>query len=176
MGSDLASSLRSVRVGLILSLATILFGFGLGGAFGAAEASLKGGLSTRAEAVRDTVYRGDEKKMKEVVDKSWIYYKRAHLHGGSLGASSLLLALLLALLRRPAARTKGAVSAALGAGALGYGLFWLLAGQTAPALGSTGAAKEALGWLAVPSSALLLFGVVATLALTARELFGVEAG
>ena len=42
----------------------------------------------------------------------------------------------------------------MGLGSLGYSMFWMLAGMRAPGLGSTGAAKESLEWLAVPTSAL----------------------
>lgn len=80
---------------------TILFGFALGGAFGAFEAPLKSGLTARAEAVRDGVYAGDAAKMKSVIDKSWTYYKRAHMHGGAIGAVALGGILLLAALERP---------------------------------------------------------------------------
>ena len=77
-----AGRLRVGRWGALLALLTILFGFGVGGAFGAFEDPLKADLSARAEAVRDSVYAGDAAKMKSVVDKSWSYYKRAHMHAG----------------------------------------------------------------------------------------------
>jgi hypothetical protein len=163
--------LRASRWGVLLALATILLGFGIGGVFGAFEDSLKGGLSASAEAVRDTVYAGDEAKMKSVVDKSWAYYKRAHLHAGAIGAVALGAILLLAFLRRPALLARRAVPLALGLGGLGYSVFWLLAGRAAPGLGSTGAAKESLSWLAVPSTALLLVGLTAAVALAVLELF-----
>jgi len=51
----------------------------------------------------------------------------------------------------------------LGAGALLYSLFWLFAGFTAPSLGSTGAAKEALSFIAIPGAGLCLLGVVGTI-------------
>jgi hypothetical protein len=163
--------LRAGRWGTLLALLTILFGFGLGGVFGAFEDSLKQGLAERAEAVRDTVYQGDAAKMKSVLDKSWSYYKRAHMHGGGIGAVALGGILLFAALHRPSRRARQAVTLALGLGALGYSSFWLLAGRAAPGLGATDAAKESLGWLAGPSAALLLLGLVAVIAWTAVELF-----
>jgi multisubunit Na+/H+ antiporter MnhB subunit len=48
------------------------------------------------------------------------------------------------------------LSIALGIGALGYSVFWLWAGFRAPGLGSTGAAKESLAWLAMPSSGIFV--------------------
>ena len=63
-------------------------------------------------------------------------------------------------------------SVLLGAGSGLYGLFWLLAGFTAPGLGSTGAAKENLEWLAIPSSGALVVGLVMTVVLTVRATVG----
>jgi hypothetical protein len=169
---DLVTRLRTVRAGILLSLLTILAGFALGGVFGAAEDTLKGGLAASAEAVRETIYAGDASKMKAVVDKSWNYHQRAHLHAGAIGTATLAGSVLLGILAASAATLRSLVAAGLGAGGLGYGLFWLLAGQRAPALGSTGAAKASLEWLAVPSSALLIGGLVVTIVLVARELYG----
>lgn len=166
-----AGQLRVGRWGALLALLTILFGFGVGGAFGAFEDPLKADLSARAEAVRDSVYAGDAAKMKSVVDKSWSYYKRAHMHGGGIGAVALGGILLLAALPTPRRRVRQGVALALGAGGLGYASFWMLAARAAPTLGGTDAAKESLAWLAVPSAGLLMIGVVAVIALVIRELF-----
>ncbi len=163
--------LRSGRWGAMLALLTILFGFALGGAFGAFEEPLKRGLNQRAEAVKDNIYGGDTARMKSVVDKSWAYYKRAHLHGGAIGAVALGGILFVAVLRRPSRRMRQGVSSALGLGSLGYSAFWFLAARAAPGLGGTDAAKESLAWLAVPSAGLLLLGIGAVIGLTARDLF-----
>lgn len=170
--TDLAVRLRAVRGGLVLSLLTIFLGFALGGFFGAAEDQLKDGLRASAEAVRDTTYGGDASKMQSVVDKSWTYYKRAHMHGGAIGTAALAASLLLGALVATPAALRAVVSTALGAGGLGYSLFWLLAARRAPGLGSTGAAKDSLEWLAVPSSGLLLVGTLVTIVLVIRELYG----
>jgi hypothetical protein len=163
--------LRSGRWGVVLALVTILFGFGLGGAFGAFEEPLKAGLTERGEAVRDTVYGGDAAKMKSVVDRSWTYYKRAHMHGGAIGVVALGGILLISALRRPRVWMRRGVSLALGVGGLGYAAFWLLAARAAPRLGGTDAAKESLSWLAVPAAGLLLLGLSAVIVLTCIELF-----
>ncbi len=165
------SRLRGVRWGVALALLTILFGFVLGGLFGAFEDVLKGGLKESALAVRDTAYGGDEAKMKAVLDKSWTYYQRAHLHGGGIGAVCLGAILLLASLRRPRAMVRRGVALALGLGGFGYALFWMLAARAAPGLGGTGAAKDSLEWLAIPSAGMLLLGLVAVMALLVMELF-----
>jgi hypothetical protein len=51
-----------------------------------------------------------------------------------------------------------------------YSLFWLAAGLTAPAVGSTGEAKEALGFLAIPGAGLCLLGIVGTIVSVLRQL------
>jgi hypothetical protein len=169
--NDLVTRLRTVRLGIVFSLLTILGGFVLGGAFGAAEDTLKGGLAASAEAVRETVYGGDASKAKDVVDKSWSYYKRAHLHGGAIGTATLAASILLGVLVASGTTVRAVVAAALGVGGLGYSLFWLLAGHRAPALGGTGAAKASLEWLAVPSAGMLIGGLVLTIVLVARDLY-----
>jgi len=166
------SRLRDVRWGLMLSLLTILLGFGLGGLFGGIEDTLKGRLQASADAAPESVYAGDAAKKKSVVDKSWGYLKRAHLHGGAIGSVAVGASLLLAALKRPRSRTRGLVALALGLGGLGYAEFWLLAGFAAPGLGGTDVAKEAFKWLAVPSAGFLLLGLAAVIGLTARDLFG----
>ncbi len=57
-----------------------------------------------------------------------------------------------------AART---VSLGLGIGRLGYSVFWLRAGSRVPSLGSTGAAKESLAWLAIPASGMVVASTAA---------------
>lgn len=164
--------LRASRWGVLLALGTTFFGFVLGGVFGAAEDTVRDGLKASGMAVLAEKYGGDEAKLKAVTDKAWAYLKRAHLHGGAIGTASLAALLLLASLARPSSRVRGALSLALGAGSLGYSGFWLLAARAAPGLGGTGAAKDSLEWLAVPSAGLLLVGLLAVAGLTAVELFG----
>lgn len=166
-----ASRLRDVRWGLALSLLTIFFGFTLGGLFGAAEDTMKGRLQANADAVLDRVYGGDVTKAKPVVDKSWSYLKRAHLHGGAIGSVALASSLLLAALRRPRRQIRAVTAGALGASGLAYAAFWLLAGFRAPSLGSTGAAKESLAWIGFPSAGLLLAGLAAVLVFVCLDLF-----
>jgi len=168
---DLGERLRASRWGLMLALLTVLFGFALGGVFGAAEDSLRAGFQARGEAVLDAVYGGDTARLKAVLDKSWAYSKRAHLHGGAMGVAALAAVALLTALGRPSARVRGAISLALGLGAFGYSSFWLLAARAAPALGGGDLAKESLSWLAIPSAGLSMVGLTAVLVLTALELF-----
>lgn len=145
------SRLRPALAGLFLAVLTLLYGFGMGIAFGGFEESFVTRLKNSAMAVTDTIYKGDEARMKVVLDKSWVYMQRAHLHAGGLGASSLALILVTAFIGTPVWLLR-VVSIGLGGGSFGYSLYWMWAGFRAPALGATGLAKESLKWLAIPSS------------------------
>lgn len=162
MSDVTAERLRPLAPGLLLALLAVLFGFGMGGAFGAAEDSLKDGLRASGEAVLDSAYGGDEVAMSKVVGKSWSYYKRAHLHANALGTTALASILLLALVGKPG-RLEQIGAIAFGAGSLLYGVYWLLAGMRAPGMGSTGAAKESLGFVAIPGSSLCMIGLFITI-------------
>ncbi|MCP4908524.1 MAG: hypothetical protein GY910_26415 [bacterium] len=159
---------RLLAPGIILALLSILFGFLLGGSFGAAEDTLKGELRSSADAVFDTVYEGDASRRDAVVAKSWSYMKRAHLHGGAIGGAALASIVLLAILGRPGPLERIA-AISFGAGSLLYSIFWLAAGLSAPALGNTGQAKEALSFLAIPGAGLCLLGIAGTLVSTLRS-------
>ena len=169
MGGSIGN-LTDARIGAILALATLLYGFGLGGTFGLFEDNIKGHLKGEAQEVLDTKYGGDPAAMKKVTDKSWVYFKRAHLHANGLGTASLAMILLLSALSI-GRQARKLTALALGMGSLGYPLFWMLSGLRAPGMGGTGAAKESLQWLAVPSSGLCLIGLVAVIVLTGRALF-----
>jgi hypothetical protein len=149
-------------VGACLSLLTILFGFVLGGAFGAVESSIKQRLDDSGTAMLQSVYKGDVAAKDAVVNKSWAYLQRAHLHGGGIGTAALTSILTLILLCRLGTIAKMS-ALAFGAGALIYSLFWLMAGFAAPGLGSTGVAKESLSFLAIPGAGLCLLGVSGTI-------------
>lgn len=149
-----AGTLRPVLPGLFLAVLTLLFGFGLGVVFGLNEDIIKSRLNASADAVSAGVY-ADAAAKKAVVDKSWNYMQRAHLHAGSLGVVAVALSMVVVLIGT-GPRVSRAVSVGLGAGSLGYSVYWLLAGFRAPGLGSTTAAKKSLELLAVPSSGLVV--------------------
>jgi len=159
---------RPMAIGALLALASCLFGFGLGGAFGANEDAIKQQLEVGAAPVLESVYGGDVAKKDAVIAKSWSYLKRAHLHGGAIGAVALACIALLALFSM-GGRVVDSIAVALGVGALFYGLFWLAAGFRAPSLGSTGAAKEAYAFLAFPGAGLSILGVVGTIVVVVKD-------
>ncbi len=174
--------LRTVRMGLVLGALAIGFGWSLGAAFGSIEGRLKDGLrasAERSQAVYLEQTGGDteaaEAAMEATRGKAWKYYLRAHLHAGGLGATAIALSLLLAFLEG-SARVRRSAATLLGAGAVGYPLFWLLAALRAPVLGSTGAAKEALSWLALPSVAAMVTGLAITAYLLVAQLFMTRSG
>ncbi len=168
----LRSHFRVASVGLVLAILTILFGQGMGIVFGLNEDLIKSRLKDAAAEVQGTIHKDDQVASKAVVDKAWSYMHRAHLHAGAMGTSAVTLITVLCIVgvSRP---VTALVSAVLGAGGLGYALFWIWAGFRAPALGSTGAAKESLNWLAMPSAGGF---VLATVAVLAAVLVGTLAG
>ena len=112
-----------------------------GGIFGLNEDLIKDRLAASAAAVTATVYHGDAAAAEPVIAKSWDYMQRAHLHGGAIGTAAIGMIVML-LLIGATPRTIRVLSLALGAGALGYSLFWVWAGFIAPGLGSTAPRKS----------------------------------
>jgi hypothetical protein len=163
------SFLRPALAGLFFATLTLLFGFGLGIVFGANEDAIKSRIKASGVAVRDTAYKGDDVALKAVLDKSWVYMQRAHLHAGALGTTAIALTLVVALLGTSVLWTR-LISLGLGVGGLGYSIYWALAGFRAPGLGSTGAAKDSLEWLAVPSSGAVVLAAVAAAVVVGRAL------
>jgi hypothetical protein len=161
--------LRPALPGLLLAVITLLFGFGLGIVFGLNEDLIKSRLAAAAAEVHQPVYHGDAAAAKPVLEKSWTYMQRAHLHAGALGTSAIGLILVLVLLGTGPTLTR-IIGIALGVGSLGYSVFWLWAGFRAPGLGGTGAAKESLSWLAMPSSGAVVLATAAVAVLCAAAL------
>lgn len=157
---------RAVLPGLLLAVCTLLLGFGLGVVFGLNEEAITSRLAASAEAAPAAVYHADAAAIKAVLAKSWNYMQRSHLHAGALGTSAIALTIVLLLIGTRSGIAR-AISLGLGAGGLGYSIFWVWAGARAPSLGSTGAAKESLSWLAIPSSGLVVASTAAVAVLLA---------
>lgn len=147
---DLAR-LRPALPGMFFAVLTLLFGFGLGVVFGLNEATIKDRLKASAQEVRTSVYHDDDALIKAALDKSWSYTQRAHLHAGGLGAAAVGLILVAALIGGTTTLIR-VVSLGLGAGGLGYSVYWLVAAFKLPGIGNSTAVKESLAWLAIPSS------------------------
>lgn len=156
---SLAVRLRAAWLGLGFAVLTVIFGQGMGIVFGVNEAAIKSRLSASAAAVQGTAYKNDATAAKAVLDKSWVYMQRAHLHAGGMGTTALVLIVLLCLLGA-SRRMTAILGAGLGVGGLGYSVYWMWAGFLAPGLGGTTAAKESLSWLAMPSSGAFVLATV----------------
>ena len=163
--------LRAALPGLAVAVFTVLFGFTMGGLFGLNEEIIKDRLAASASAVTATVYQGDAAAAEPVLVKSWDYMQRAHLHGGAIGTAAIGLIVVM-LLIGTTPRTTRVLSLALGLGALGYSVFWMWAGFLAPGLGSTGAAKESLQWLAMPSAGAVMLATATVAVLCVRAMAG----
>ncbi|MFH2048446.1 MAG: hypothetical protein ABIJ12_03280, partial [bacterium] len=123
--------IKPLRYGLLLAIITILYGFSLGGIFGAFEDNIENYLQERADSVYETIYNSDVNQMKSVLSKSWTYFKRAHLHANGIGTTALVLILLLSFLEYNR-KIKTITALALGLGAIGYSSFWMFAALKAP--------------------------------------------
>ena len=144
-----------IKYGVLIAMLAILFGGALGISFGCCEHDIKDHLRSSAEAVLADKYKGNPELAKKVTDKAWIYFKRAHFHSQTMGVISIVFSLLIASLNfRP--KYQLGISILSGSGALGYGIFWLLAALLAPGMGSTGAAKESVGIIAQLSGAAFI--------------------
>ena len=136
-----------IRYGIAVALTAILFGGMLGLSFGCCEDDIKGSLRASADAVLDKHYSGDVNKAVTTVSKSWVYFKRAHLHSQTMGIMAIVFAFLTVWLNFQPKLQLG-ISLLSGLGSLGYGFFWLLAAILAPGMGSTSAAKESVALIA----------------------------
>lgn len=85
---NLSLDLKVIRVGLLITLFTLIFGTGLGIAFGVKEEVFKSYISENIQA-NPTVH--DEKSK----DKIWRYVQRAHFHSSGIAAYSLALLLII---------------------------------------------------------------------------------
>ena len=109
-------------------------------------------------------------KLAKVTGKSWVYFKRAHLHSQTMGIIAIVFALLTALLNFQPKFQLG-ISLLSGLGSLGYGVFWLLAALLAPGMGSTHAAKESVSLIAQLSGGAFFVSGVALFVLAFLKLF-----
>ncbi|MDH3256967.1 MAG: hypothetical protein OEM27_05070 [Nitrospinota bacterium] len=159
-----------IRYGIAIALVAILFGGALGLSFGCCEDSIKGSLRASADAVLDKHYSGDPNKAVSTVSKSWVYFKRAHLHSQTMGVMAIVFALLATWLNFQPKFQLG-ISLLSGLGSLGYGVFWLLAAILAPGMGSTHAAKESVTWIAQLSGGSFFVSGVTMFSLIIWKLF-----
>ena len=161
------SAWNPIRWGLVLCVATILFSFVLGASMGANENFFRNDFKQTIKANAAKVYGNDKVKMDRADERAWTYVKRAHMHAAGVGPIGIVLLAPLPFLGIPA-RLQGLIAVGYGLGAFFYPMSWLIAGYRIPALGSTGAAKESIAWLAQPAVGLLILAAIVMLALYIR--------
>jgi hypothetical protein len=159
-----------MRYGLVLALLATFGGFVLGGVFGGLEHESHNVLAERAQSVAHRVYHGDAAAVAAGERAAWTFWRRAHLHASAMGTSAMLLILTLAFVPAPAG-VRRLSSLGLGAGAVGYACFLLLAGWRAPIIGDAYATKQSVAWLAIPSAGAYLLGTLGAIASIVNPLF-----
>jgi hypothetical protein len=160
------------KIGVLFAFTSVLFGFILGAVFGIAEDSLKSHLLESSENVFISVYQNNQEEREKVLQKSWIYIKRAHLHAGAIGGTALGgIACMVLLTGARVGALCGLSSLFFGVGGLLYGLFWLLAGFEAPSFGSTALAKEAYSYIAISGAGSVILGALGGIFVILVELF-----
>ena len=120
------SELKTVKIGLILVMLTLIFGIVLGVYFGVAEDSVKSYIS---EGVASHTDVHDENSS----GKIWRYVQRTHFHATGIAAFSigLLLLLMVSTIKR---KLKVITSILIGLGGL-YSLSWFTMFILAPSIG-----------------------------------------
>jgi len=115
-----------VRIGLILSMLTLLVGIGMGITFGVNEDGVKGYIK---EGVASHQTLHDAKSESRI----WRYAQRAHFHATGVGAFALAMILLVGAVSMPR-RWKVVSSMLIGIGS-SYSMAWLSMFLLAPSLG-----------------------------------------
>ena len=127
--------LKVIKIGLLITLLSLVFGIGLGIAFGAKEEVFKNYISENIQA-NPTVH--DDKSK----DKIWRYVQRAHFHSAGIAAYSLALILLI-LVSKMKNQMKSLSSTLIGIGTL-YPFSWYLMFLLAPTIGRDAAHSHIL--------------------------------
>ena len=162
-----------IKYGVGIAMLAILFGGSMGLSFGCCEDFYKKAFKDDANAVLEEKYNKDKNKADKVTKKSWVYMKRAHLHSLTMGVISIVLSLVVAGLAFPPL-LQFTVSFLSGLGALGYGLFWMIAGFLAPGLGSTSIAKDTIALLAQVSALSFMIAAITLFCFFGYRVFSYE--
>lgn len=132
---NLNIDLKVIKVGLLITLFTLIFGTGLGIVFGAKEEVFKNYISENIQA-NPTVH--DDKSK----DKIWRYVQRAHFHSSGIAAYSLAL-LLIILVSKMRNSMKSFSATMIGIGTL-YSFSWYTMFYLAPLIGRDAAHSHIL--------------------------------
>ncbi len=148
-----------MKLGVLLAILTVLYGFGIGIMFAEFEDQVKDSMKEDAASVLDTAYNGDTDFMNSTLSKSMNYLLRAHIHANGLGIGALVLIIGMILLT-PVSKLRDLSSLFLGIGALGYSTFWMITGFLAPGMGGIKQAKGAVGWYAMLTVIICFIGIL----------------
>ena len=170
MKTDYYDEFRNIRLGLLFSLLTLLFGFGLVVTFGVFEEEIITIFSGKAEKVIESTYDGNALLMKKGIKNAWVQLNNSRLHAFSLGTASLSLCILLAFLSIND-NMKAIVAFLLGSGALGYSLFWMWVSIRLPEAGTLVEAKHGIRIVAQLSSGACVLGLISMFLATTQSLF-----
>lgn len=132
---NLNIDLKVIKIGLLITLLSLVFGIGLGIVFGAKEEVFKNYISQNIQE-NPTVH--DDKSK----DKIWRYVQRAHFHSTGIAAYSLAL-LLIILVSKMKENAKRLSSTLIGVGTL-YSFSWYLMFYLAPTIGRDAAHSHIL--------------------------------
>ena len=132
---NLNIDLKVIKIGLLITLFSLMFGIGLGIAFGAKEEVFKSYISENIQ-LNPTVH--DDKSK----DKIWRYVQRAHFHSSGIAAYSLAL-LLIILVSKMKDSIKSFSATMIGIGTL-YSFSWYLMFYLAPLIGRDAAHNHIL--------------------------------
>ncbi|WP_428023382.1 hypothetical protein [Arcobacter sp.] len=155
---NLSIDLKVIKIGLLITLMSLVFGIGMGIVFGANEDMVKNYISKNI-AENPTVH--DEKSKAKI----WRYAQRAHFHASGIAAYSLAL-LLIILLSKMKDSMKTLSSIFIGLGTL-YPLSWFCMFLLAPIIGRSAAHNhiltESIVYVSVGAFCLGLFMIFASL-------------
>jgi len=170
MNDRLRSSSAPLKIGMLLSLLTIVFGFAVGVMFAEFEDAVHEHLTANAEAVLQTAYNGDADAVAPSIRGSMTYLKRAHIHANGLGfGTAFLIVFLLAFF--PTGKVRDISGLLLGVGGLGYSTYWAITAWVGPGVGGPRAAKEVTGWYGQGTAALYFIGLALLIYLFAQASF-----
>ncbi len=127
--------LKVIKIGLAITLLSLIFSVGMGVVFGANEKVFKNYISTNIELNPQVHDKKSESKI-------WRYAQRAHFHAGGIAAYSLAL-LLIILFSKMKDSYKKLSSTLIGVGTL-YPFAWLTIFMLAPHIGRDAAKHHIL--------------------------------
>ena len=160
---------NSVKFGVFFATLTLLFSYSLGMYYGIANDSIKAQRKATVK-VHAEDFKNNAKKMDGAIETSSKYMKRAHLHGGAIGAGTLALCLALGLFVKNifgfsegfTNNIKTLLSIALGLGGTLYSVYWLVVSYGVLEVADKHEVKEAYAWMVYLGAGPMYLATLAT--------------